>query len=83
MKTKFLLKIFIILPAIMFVDYILMVILGCATCLLGFGNDFYCGSYCIFGKIILILSAVLFVFLIFPDIKNITKRDKHVEAQEK
>jgi hypothetical protein len=82
MKTPLLFKIFIILPAIFFIDYILMVILGCATCLLGFGEDFYCGPYCFVGKIIILLSALLFIFLIFPDIKNIIKKKEHVATKE-
>jgi hypothetical protein len=53
----------------MIIDYILKVVLGCTTCLLGFEKDFYCGTYCIFGKIILGLTPVLFIFIIFPDIK--------------
>jgi hypothetical protein len=70
MKTSIILKAFVVLPILMFVDYILMVILGCATCLLGFGNDFYCGSYCIIGKIILGLSSMIFLFIMFPDFKE-------------
>lgn len=51
-----------------------MVLLGCASCLFGFGNDYFCGPYCIVGKIILGLSGMLFLFLIFPDLKKLVKR---------
>jgi len=77
MKTSIIVKVFVVLPILMFVDYILMVLLGCATCLFGFGNDFYCGSYCIIGKIILGLSAIFFLFIIFPDIKELFKKLKN------
>lgn len=83
MKTSFLLKICVGFPLILFVDYILMVIIGCSTCLLGFGNDFYCGSYCVFGKIILGLSFILFFMLIFPDIKEMVKSKKNASTTEK
>ena len=74
MKTSIIVKVFVVLPILMFVDYILMVLLGCATCLFGFGSDFYCGPYCFVGKIILSLSAIFFLFLIFADIKEIFKK---------
>lgn len=77
MKTSIILKVFVVLPILMFVDYILMVILGCATCLFGYGNDFYCGPYCIIGKIILGLSAIFFLFIIFPDIVELFKKLKN------
>jgi hypothetical protein len=79
MKNSLILKVFVLLPVLLFVDYILMVIIGCATCLFGFGDGFYCGPYCIFGKIILGLSAAFFIFIIFPDLKNIIKK-KNVAA---
>jgi hypothetical protein len=81
MKTLIILKVFLILPALLFVDYVLMVIIGCATCLLGFGNDFYCGPYCIFGKIILALSAVLYGAIILPDIAKFFKLRKNISTQ--
>ena len=77
MKTSFILKVFLVLPALLFVDYILMVILGCATCLFGFGNDFFCGPYCIIGKIILGMSSIFFLFIIFPDIEELFKKLKN------
>jgi hypothetical protein len=80
MKTPIILKLFLILSILLFVDYVLMVIIGCATCLLGFSSDFYCGPYCIFGKIILTLSAVLFGAIIFPDIVKLFKPKKDIST---
>lgn len=77
MKASILIKIFFVLPLILFIDYIVMAILGCTTCLLGLGEEFYCGSFCLAGKIILALSAIFFGYLIFPDIKAIFKLKKH------
>jgi hypothetical protein len=73
MKAPILIKMLLILPIILLVDYVLMVFIGCATCLFGLGNDFYCGPYCITGKVILLVSAIAFGYLIFPDIKKIFK----------
>jgi hypothetical protein len=73
MKTSILIKLLVILPVILLADYILMVLIGCATCLFGFGNDFYCGPYCLIGKSILLLSVVFFGYFIYPDLKKIFK----------
>jgi len=78
MKTSILIKLLLVLPLIVLFDYILMVILGCSTCLFGFGKDFYCGPYCLAGKIILGISALFFLYLIIPDIKNLFHRKAHV-----
>ncbi len=40
MKALLFIKIFLLLPLILFADYILMAIIGCTTCILGFGEDF-------------------------------------------
>jgi len=77
MKASVLIKVFFILPLVLFVDYILMAILGCTTCLFGLGEGFYCGSFCLAGKIILALSAIVLGYLIYPDIKAIFKEKKH------
>ena len=77
MKASILVKVFFILPLLIFVDYILMAILGCTTCLLGLGEDFYCGSFCLAGKIILALSAIFFGYIISPEIKAIFKPKKN------
>jgi hypothetical protein len=77
MKTSALFKVFFILPLLLFIDYILMAILGCTACLFGLGENYYCGSFCLTGKIILALSAILFGYIIFPDIKAIFKKEKN------
>jgi hypothetical protein len=77
MNASVLIKVFFVLPLLLFVDYILMAILGCTTCLFGFGERFYCGSFCLAGKIILALSAIFFGYLIFPELKAIFKLKKH------
>ncbi len=77
MKAALWIKFCIYLPLIFLFDYLVMVLLGCSTCLLGFGDDYYCGKYCIIGKIILVISAAFFLFLVYPDIRNIFKKNGH------
>jgi len=78
MKTSVNFKVFIVLPLLLFVDYVLMILIGCSTCLFGFGHDFYCGPYCIFGKVILGLSAIFFFLLLLPDVKEFFKDVRNV-----
>jgi hypothetical protein len=71
MKPTLILKLVIGLPLVVFIDYLLMAILGCVSCLLGFGDDYFCGSYCLLGKGLLLLSAVLYGWYLFPELKKI------------
>jgi hypothetical protein len=81
MRSSLFLKIFFVLPAILFADYILISIIGCTTCLFGAGDDFYCGPFCVAGKIILGISALFFGYLVYPELRQLlnSKSDKHSE----
>lgn len=83
MKASLIVKLCIVFPLLIFVDYIIMVLLGCASCLFGFGHDYYCNSYCIVGKIILGLSLAFFLFFILPDIKALFKINKNATTSKK
>ncbi|NLP56916.1 hypothetical protein [Lutibacter sp. B1] len=63
-----------LIPMILFIDYLIMAIVGCTSCLFGFTNNFYSCTYCIIGKILLVISAVVYVLLIIPDVKSIFKK---------
>lgn len=63
-----------LIPMILFVDYLIMAIVGCTSCLFGFTNNFYSCTYCIIGKILLVISAVVYALLIIPDVKSIFKK---------
>ncbi len=71
MKTSLIFKLVFILPILLFVDYLIMVLLGCATCLFGFDGNFHCSNYCIIGKTVLFLSVVAFGIILYPDIKQL------------
>lgn len=83
MKASIAIKIFFVLPLLLFVDYILMAIIGCSTCLFGLGDDFYCGPFCLVGKIILALSVIFFGYILYPDIRALFKPGKNGEAKQK
>ena len=83
MKTSFYIKIFIILPFLLFADYLIMALIGCTSCLFNLDDSFYCGPFCLTGKIILALSALLFGYLIYPEIKSAFKSKTNVTSTEK
>lgn len=80
MKTSIIAKVFLILPLILIADYVFMVVLGCSACQFGLGASFYCGTYCFIGKGILLLSAGLFIYLLYPDLKLLIKHKKNVQT---
>ncbi len=81
MKTLILFKVILILPVIIFADWIFLIVLGCLSGLCGFGNNFYCGVYCLIGKGILLVSAVSFIiYLLFPILNKIIKHNIHAET---
>jgi hypothetical protein len=73
MKPSIFIKVFLVLPVILFIDYLFMALLGGVAGIFNLSNDFYCGTYCNIGKIVFALSAIFFLFLIFPDIAAIFK----------
>lgn len=83
MKTAILIKLFLFLPLILFVDYIVMALLGCITCLFGIGDGFYCGPFCVAGKILIALSGVGFMILLLPEIKLIAKNIRSIFKNHK
>ena len=80
MKTTLLIKVLLGLPLILIVDWVLMTVLGCGASFMGAGNDFFCGTYCLIGKGVLLLSAVLFLSLFVPEIKKFLIHKKNAET---
>lgn len=83
MKTQLIFKLLFLLPILLFIDYLVMIGLGCTTSLFGFGNEFYCGTYCLIGKMIIGVTTLLFLFLIFTDITATFKNHKNASSPEK
>lgn len=71
-----LVKSLVFLPLLFFVDYLIMMIIGCTTCLFGFTENFYSCTYCIIGKSLIAISLVVFTIIIFPDLKSLVKNLK-------
>lgn len=83
MKASILLKIFVVMPLIVFGDYLLLALIGCTSCLFKVGDGFYCGPFCVVGKIFLALTVIFFGFLLYPDLKILLKSEKNVAPTQK
>jgi len=83
MKKSLIIKTFLVFPLILFADYLLMVLLGCASCMFGLGEDYFCGPFCIAGKIILVLSVIFIGYLIYPDLNGVFKIRKDAKTSKK
>ena len=68
------LKSLLLIPAIFFVDYIIMIVIGCVTCYLGCATDFYDCTFCNIGKFVLAASLILFIVALIPDIKSLINK---------
>lgn len=68
------LKSLFLVPALFFVDYIIMMIIGCVTCYLGCATEFYDCTFCNIGKFVLAISIILFITALIPDIKTLLKK---------
>ena len=68
------LKSLFLIPALFFVDYIVMIIIGCVTCYLGAASGFYDCAFCNIGKIVLAVSLIVFIAALIPDIKSLLSK---------
>ena len=80
---KLIVKISLILPAILFLFYFSMTMVGCAARIFKCSDKFYCGPFCWIGKILGGLAVVLFFFSILPDIKAFLNIQKHAAPSKK
>jgi len=83
MKTSFFVKMYLVLPLVLFADYVVMSVMGAAASIIGASDDFYCGPYCFIGKGILLLSAMFFIYILFPDLKQFLKQKMNAQANKK
>ncbi len=60
MKISFV-KMLLVIPLLLFLDWIVMVVAGSFSNICGAGDDFFCTIYCYFG-IALLGSTFLFIF---------------------
>ena len=59
-----LLKLFIFLPLLLFIDWIIMVIFGCFASICGADNKFYCSLFCRIGIVLLSLTVLFLAWLL-------------------
>lgn len=59
MKTL-LVKLVLIVPTLLFLDWVIMVVVGSLSSIFGASYNFFCTTYCDFG-IVLLVSTFLFV----------------------
>jgi hypothetical protein len=82
MKT-FIVKIGLLLPLSLFVFYLSMILVGCIAGFLHCTHDFYCGPFCLIGKILGGFTVFLFFFSILPDIKAFINIQKYATPEKK
>lgn len=63
MKTL-LVKLLLIVPGLLFLDWVIMVVVGALSSICGATDNFFCTIYCDFG-IALLVSTLLFVAYLF------------------
>ncbi|WP_298263030.1 hypothetical protein [uncultured Lutibacter sp.] len=63
------LKLLVFGSALLFIDYIIMLAVGCTTCLFGFTSSFYDCNFCIIGKLVLLISFLILLLILLPDMK--------------
>jgi len=63
MKTL-LVKLLLIVPAVLFLDWMIMVIVGSVSSIFGANDNFFCTIYCDFGIALLVSSLVFVSYLI-------------------
>lgn len=83
MNSRLLIKVGLILPALGFALFVLMIVVGCFGCFIHLTETFYCGTYCTIGKIAIVASIILFFFLILPDIKSLFISRENASSNKK
>jgi hypothetical protein len=63
MKTL-LVKLLLIIPALLFLDWVIMVVVGSVSSIFGANDNFFCTIYCDFGIVLLVSSFLFIAYLI-------------------
>ncbi len=59
-----LVKLLLIIPSLLFLDWIIMVLVGSVSNIFGANDNFFCTIYCDFGIALLIATILFVVYLI-------------------
>ena len=73
MKAKILISV-LIFSVILFVDYFLLVMIGCTACAVGAEESFYCIVFCNLAKLLIVATTLLpFGIAAYKSIKSYNK----------
>ena len=72
------LKSLVILTLIAFVDYIIMIAVGCTCSLFGSTDNFYECTFCTIGKVVLAISVLAYVSMLIFEVKIFSKNRKRL-----
>lgn len=67
------LKSLVILPLLVFVDFLIMIAVGCTSSLFGLTNYFYECTFCTIGKFVIIISVLAYFSILFFDVRKFFK----------
>jgi hypothetical protein len=70
---KIALKSAIIIPAFIFMIFLIMTIVGCTSCLFGFNDEYYSCTYCTIFNTLIMISIIAYLTILFLDIKLVYK----------
>lgn len=76
MMKSLALKSLFLLSVIAFVDYIIMISVGCIGSIFGFNNYFYECTFCTIGKIVLFISIISMITILYLDYKASFEKEK-------
>jgi len=63
------LKLLFLTTVIAFVDYLIMIVVGCAGGIFGFGNHFYECTFCYIGQALFLISIASIGVILYQDFK--------------
>jgi hypothetical protein len=63
MKNSFV-KILLLVPSLLFLDWLIMIIAGCISNMCGAEDHFFCTIYCNFGIVLMVSTFLFMVYLV-------------------
>jgi hypothetical protein len=71
---KLALKSAILIPALIFSIFLIMTIIGCASCIFGLDHNYFSCTYCTIFKSLTLIAIVMYFTVTILDIKMILKK---------
>ena len=62
---QIILKLFLFIPPLLFLDWIIMIVVGCISNIFGANNNFFSTIYCYFGITLVVLTFSFIVYVIY------------------